>query len=63
MKDFSVNQNYQSKYDVIIIGAGPVMSHYEFKQPMQDRLTDENWRNMLETNPPQRPEWASTYVS
>jgi hypothetical protein len=47
----------------IIIGAGPVMSHYEFKQPMQDRLTDEKWREILEANPPKRPEWTSTYIS
>jgi hypothetical protein len=47
----------------ILIGAGPVMSHYEFKQPMYDRLTDEKWREMLEANPPERPEWASTYTS
>jgi hypothetical protein len=47
----------------ILIGAGPVMSHYEFKQPMQDRLTDEKWREMLEANPPGRTEWTSTYIS
>jgi hypothetical protein len=47
----------------IINCAGPVLSHYEFKQPMQDRLTDEKWRETLETNPPQRPEWVSTYLS
>jgi hypothetical protein len=47
----------------ILIGAGPVMSHYEFKQPAQDRLTDEKWREMLEANPPKRPEWTSTYIS
>ena len=46
----------------ILIGAGPVMSHYEFKQPMQDRLTDEKWREMLEANPPERPEWIATYM-
>lgn len=46
----------------IVNCAGPVMSHYEFKQPMQDRLTDEKWRQMLETNPPQKPEWTSTYT-
>jgi hypothetical protein len=45
----------------ILIGAGPVMSHYEFKQPMQDRLTDEKWREMLDVKPPERPEWTSTY--
>jgi hypothetical protein len=47
----------------ILVGAGPVMSHYEFKQPMQDRLTDEKWREMLDANPPKRPEWTSTYIS
>lgn len=47
----------------ILIGAGPLMSHYEFKQPMSDRLTDEKWREMLEAKPPERPEWTSTYIS
>ncbi len=47
----------------ILVGAGPVMSHYEFKQPMDDRLTDEKWREMLEANPPEKPEWTSTYIS
>ncbi|HII00472.1 TPA: DUF3160 domain-containing protein [Methanosarcinaceae archaeon] len=47
----------------IIIGAGPVFSHYEFKQPMDDRLTDEKWREMLEEKPPEKPEWTSTYIS
>ena len=47
----------------ILVGAGPVMSYYEFKQPMSDRLTDEKWKEMLEANPPVRPEWAATYIS
>jgi len=46
----------------VLMGAGPVMSYYEFKQPMSDRLTDEKWREMLEANPPQRPQWASKYI-
>ncbi|MHC1581778.1 MAG: DUF3160 domain-containing protein [Candidatus Syntropharchaeia archaeon] len=41
----------------ILIGSGPVMSYYEFKHPMDDRLTDEKWREMLRDNPPDRPEW------
>lgn len=45
----------------VFLAAGPVMSHYEFKQPMSDRLTDEKWREMLDANPPERPEWVSTY--
>lgn len=42
----------------ILIGAGPVMSYYEFKHPMDDRLTDEKWRELLESNPPDEPEWS-----
>jgi hypothetical protein len=45
----------------IFLAAGPVMSHYEFKQPMEARLTDEKWREILEANPPERPEWGITY--
>ncbi len=42
----------------ILLAAGPVLSYYEFKHPMSDRLTDEAWRNLL-TSPdrPERPEW------
>ena len=47
----------------VLVGAGPVMSYYEFKQPMSDRLTDEKWREMLEAKPPEKPEWVSTYIS
>ncbi len=46
----------------ILIGAGPVMSYYEFKQPMHDRLTDEKWREMLGSNPPARPEWTTNFA-
>jgi hypothetical protein len=45
----------------ILIGAGPVMSYYEFKQPMSNRLTDEKWRELLESNPPERPEWLANF--
>jgi hypothetical protein len=41
-----------------IVGAGPVLSYYEFKHPMDDRLTDGMWREMLWSNPPERPEWV-----
>ncbi len=41
----------------ILVGAGPVMTYYEFKQPMEDRLTDEKWRDMLREKPPEKPEW------
>jgi len=38
------------------------MSYYEFKQPMDNRLTDEAWRDLLEANPPAKPEWISNYA-
>ncbi|MHC4527473.1 MAG: DUF3160 domain-containing protein [Planctomycetota bacterium] len=37
----------------IFLAAGPVLSYYEFKQPMNERLTDEAWSEMLDS--PQRP--------
>jgi hypothetical protein len=43
--------------DQIYLAAGPELSYYEFKHSMDDRLTDEAWREMLATEPPPRPEW------
>lgn len=40
------------------LALGPVLSYYEFKQPMSDRLTDEAWRELLDSpDRPDRPEW------
>jgi len=47
----------------ILLGAGPVMSYYEFKHPAESRLTDEAWRDMLKTNPPGNVEWYSNFGS
>ncbi|MFW6134801.1 MAG: DUF3160 domain-containing protein [Elusimicrobiota bacterium] len=48
----------------IVLGMGPVFSYYEFKQPMDDRLTDEAWREILEgNNPPDEPEWIKNFSS
>jgi len=47
-----------------IIGAGPVLSYYEFKHPMDNRLTDEQWTNMLQDEKtPDRPDWVISFVS
>jgi len=46
----------------LVLGVGPVMSYYEFKHPMDDRLTDEKWRELLDSNPPAPSEW-SLYIS
>jgi len=45
----------------ILIGVGPTFSYYEFKQPMEDRLTDEAWRKILDSNPPPEPEWITSF--
>jgi hypothetical protein len=48
----------------IIAGAGPVFSYYEFKQPMNDRLTDEQWITMLKNGQtPGRPSWTATFIA
>jgi len=45
----------------IIIGAGPVLSHYEFKWPMQDRLTNEKWKDLLKSEPPEMAKWVESF--
>lgn len=48
----------------IIIGAGPVFSYYEFKHPMDDRLTDEKWQEMLKQgDAPERPAWIWNFYA
>ena len=40
------------------LAVGPVLSYYEFKHPMDDRLTDEKWRVLLDSpERPERPAW------
>jgi len=47
----------------IYLAAGPVLSYYEFKHPMSDRLTDEAWRDLLASpNKPSRPAWLQPLV-
>jgi hypothetical protein len=48
----------------LVLGAGPVLSYHEFKHPMNDRLTDEKWRELLKSEDvPARPEWTVEYLS
>jgi len=47
----------------IFLAAGPVLSYYEFKHPMDDRLTDEAWRELLDSpHRPDRPRWCQPLV-
>jgi hypothetical protein len=48
----------------LLLGAGPVLSYYEFKHPMRDRLTNEKWRELLKgKEAPARPEWTRDYLT
>ncbi|RZB29105.1 MAG: hypothetical protein AEth_01709 [Candidatus Argoarchaeum ethanivorans] len=53
---------YKLPDERILVGAGPVMSYYEFKQPMDERLTDEAWRELLDSNPPKKPGWVPNFA-
>jgi len=55
---------YQQPDGRLVLGAGPVLSYFEFKHPMSDRLTDEKWRVILKgKDAPAAPEWTREYVS
>ncbi|UCG04214.1 MAG: DUF3160 domain-containing protein [Candidatus Heimdallarchaeota archaeon] len=41
---------------------GGTFSYYEFKYPMTDRLNDEEWHEILSSNPPPLPEWVSSLL-
>jgi len=46
------------------VAKGGVFSYYEFPWPAEDRLTDEQWREMLESDePPSRPEWIASFFT
>ena len=45
------------------VGTGPVMSCYEFKWPMGDRLTDEKWREVLQGQAPDAPAWTASFYA
>jgi hypothetical protein len=55
---------YKTPDGQILLGAGPVFSYYEFKQPMSDRLTDEEWKTLLETGQqPLPPQWIENFTA
>ena len=51
---------YKQPDGQIVAGAGPVMSYYEFTHPMSDRLTDDKWRAILNSeDAPVQPNWVN----
>lgn len=53
---------HASKDGRIGLAMGPMYSYYEFPWQMSDRLTDEKWREMMNINPPARPDWVSSFL-
>jgi hypothetical protein len=48
----------------IVLAVGPLLSYYEFKHPMEDRLTDEKWQEMLQADKaPAQPGWINSYFA
>jgi hypothetical protein len=48
----------------LVVTKGGVFSYYEFPWPMSDRLTDEAWKEMLNTGQaPERPYWTESFAA
>ena len=46
------------------IAVGGVYSYYEFAQPMEKRLNDKEWREILNSaQKPQKPSWTDAFIS
>ncbi|MBI9042970.1 MAG: DUF3160 domain-containing protein [Anaerolineaceae bacterium] len=46
----------------LLVSQGGIFSYYEFPQPRNQRLSDEEWRDLLISKPPQRPEWHQEFI-
>ncbi len=50
--------------ETLRIAKGGVYSHYEFQQPLANRLTDEAWREMLKKGEePDLAEWTNIFIA
>ena len=48
----------------LVVTKGGVFAYYEFPWPMNDRLTDEAWREMLDQGQaPDRPQWTASFIA
>jgi hypothetical protein len=46
-----------------MVYAGPVLSHYEFEEPGVTRLTDADWKTMVQSaSQPPSPDWTQSYL-
>lgn len=47
----------------LVLAKGGVFSHYEFRQPISERLTDEAWRAMLDGGQtPPLADWTASFI-
>lgn len=46
----------------LYITRGACFSYFEFTQPISDRLTDEAWQEILQTDAPSLPIWVQSFV-
>lgn len=47
----------------LALASRSISSYFEFSWPMSDRLTDEAWRELLNSGQaPPRPEWTSSFI-
>ena len=46
----------------LYVTQGGMFSYYEFTQQMSNRLTDSQWQELLDTNPPALPKWFGSFA-
>jgi len=47
----------------LVLTRGAILTYYEFTHPMSDRLTDEKWRAILDTEEaPEPPPWTRSFL-
>jgi hypothetical protein len=47
----------------VVLTRGGTFSYYEFAQPMSNRLTDEEWQDMLDAGEePAMPSWTISFI-
>ncbi|MHA1302879.1 MAG: DUF3160 domain-containing protein [Candidatus Heimdallarchaeaceae archaeon] len=56
---YVIVQNQNGKLRLTI---GGTYSYFEFKQPITERLSDEEWHEMLDNNPPELPFWIQNIL-
>lgn len=52
---------YKTPAGKVYIAVGAVMSYYEFIWPQEQRLTDEEWREILSEGKLEQPDWMRTF--